>query len=499
MRDSTNGPRGRSFKARRMAGCEVRLSRVLPQARFIACDDVVARTCRDDAGSCQPGDVFVARLTGRGDGHEAIPRAIARGASAIVAERMVPTDGVPLCLVPDSDWAHARLAHAMAGDPSREMRVIAVAGTSGKTTTAWLAAAVLAEAGHRVGVLSDLGCLGPDDVEPLPDDISSPPALAAGLARLSAAGCTHAIVEVSSRMLAAQATAGMVCDTIALTSLAAAHLDRHSTPRAYRGIVARIMATLGDEGCLVTGLPARHRDRLLAAAGSTATCLTAGLSAGGVVHARPVEGGLFGRTFLLASGGQLVPVTTDTPTVPFVRDAVIAAGIGLRYGVSLEHAARGIEASGGVPGRLERIDRGQDAAVFVDVASSMHAVSATLTSLRRLTGGRLVVLVDEALATKLEGRRFPSRVGRWCDECLIVPPSIVADVPTSTDVAAYARVDRLLSSLGDGDCLVAFGAVPRGPRPAGPWAGRTSLAALVDGWLQLAHPAEAPFARRRAA
>jgi UDP-N-acetylmuramyl tripeptide synthase len=186
----------------------VKLSGVVSGARFIGCDDIVARSCQDEARRCRPGDVFVARATDRGDGHEEVPVAIARGAVAVVAERMVSTEGLPLCLVSDADWAHARLCHALAGDPSREMRVIAVAGTSGKTTTAWLTAAVLTEAGHRVGVLSDLGCLGPDDTEPVAADIASPAGLAAALARLAAAGCSHAVVEVSSRMLAAQATAG---------------------------------------------------------------------------------------------------------------------------------------------------------------------------------------------------------------------------------------------------------------------------------------------------
>ena len=205
MRDSATG-KGRA--SARSSRCEVRLSEAMPAARFIGCDDIVVRACQDEAGRCRPGDVFVARMTDRGDGHEEVPLAIARGAVAVVAERIVSTDGLPLCLVRDADWAHARLCHALAGDPSREMRVIAVAGTSGKTTTVWLTAAVLAEAGHRVGVLSDLGCLGPDDAEPVAAEITSPAALARALAGLAAAGCSHAIVEVSSRMLAAQATAG---------------------------------------------------------------------------------------------------------------------------------------------------------------------------------------------------------------------------------------------------------------------------------------------------
>lgn len=494
MRDSAKGAR-----ARRGAGREVRLATLFPAARFIGCEDVVVTSCQDVASRCRPGDVFVARMNARGDGHEAVPQAIARGAVAVVAERMVSTDGLPLCLVADADEAHARLCHALAGDPSREMRVISVAGTSGKTTTAWLAAAALSEIGHRVGVITDLGCLGPDDCEPMVADVTSAAGLAAALARLAAAGCSHAVVEVTSGMLAARVTTGMVSDTVVVTGLAAAHPDRHATTRAYRKILTRVMDTLEDGGCLVTGLAEPQRRRLLAAASGETRLLVAGLDASADIQARPLEGSLDGRTFLLESGGQIVPVAVDTPTVAFVRDVAFAAAIAARYGVPLEHAVRGIEAAGGVPGRLERLDRGQDAAVFVDMPSSLHAVACSLASLRRLTPGRLAVIVDERIATRLAGAAFAGRVTRWADECVIVPDSIAAEDPDAADVAAYARLDRLLSRVRRGDCVVVIGMPTGGSGPEEPSGCRSPLAVLVDGWLQLAHPADGTFAARRAA
>jgi UDP-N-acetylmuramoyl-L-alanyl-D-glutamate--2,6-diaminopimelate ligase len=476
-------------------GGGIRLSAVLPEARFIACDDVVVTRCSDVAARCRPGDAFVARLTPRGDGHDEVAVALARGASAVVADRMVATDGLPLCLVPDSSAAHARIAQALVGNPSRELRLITVAGTSGKTTTAWLAAAVLAEAGHRVGVLTDLGCLGPDDTEPSAADLAAPTVLAGWLARLAAAGCSHAILEASSGALAAQALAGVTSDTVVVTNTAAAHLDAHGTAAAYRRILARAAATLGDGGCLVSGAGPGDTRRLGHAC-PDATVIRAGLDAACGVRAVAVERSLSGRTFLLAAGGQMVPVTADTPTVGFVRDAALAAAIGMRHGMSLELIGRGIEAAGSVPGRVERIDRGQDAAVFVDSPSSMHAVAATLASLRRLTSGRLVVVAERKAAAALAGRGFVGRLGRWADEALVVPEGIAAADAGSTDLAAYARLDRLLGSLARGDCAVVIG--PAGLRGgSGPRGGM--LALVVDGWLQLAHPAEAPFAGRRAA
>lgn len=491
MRD----PQGFHGRGRRTTD-GVLLSAVVPEGRLIGGDDVRVRRCTDDPSRCRPGDLFVARVSGRGDGHEQVPAAIARGAAAVVAERMVATDGLPLCLVPDAGRTLATIAQALAGDPSRELRVIAVAGTSGKTTTAWLAAAALAEAGHRVGVLSDLGCLGPDDAAPADDDIACPHALAAWLARLASAGCSHAIVEVSSGMLAAQAFAGVVSDTVVVTNAAAAHLDAHGTPQAYRRILARVMPSLRAGGVFVSGMGSGATRRFAAAAPGGVTCVTAGLRATCDVRAIAVERSLSGRTSLLSVGGQLVPVASDTPTVPFVRDVVLAAAVGVRYGMSLERIARGIESAGAVPGRVERIDRGQDAAVFVDSPSSLHAVAATVASLRRLTRGRLVVAVERRVAAKLGGRGFAARLGRWVDDVLVVPASIAADDPQSSDLAAYARLDRTLGSLRRGDSAVVIGPPGRAGDP-GPRGG--VLAMLVDGWLQLAHPAAEPFGGRRAA
>ena len=470
----------------------VTLSHVLPAARFFACDEITASRLRDDADSCEPGDLFVARATPSGDGHEHVNRAIANGATGIVAERIVPTGGVPLAIVSDSNRAFGLLAQALAGDPSAGMRLIAVTGTSGKTTTTWLTAAVLAEAGLRVGVLSDLGCLGPDDSLPCPGDCSRADELAAWLARLRGTGCTHVVVEVSSRMLASHALAGVRCDTVVVTNLGVAHLDAHGTKRAYRAVLARAITTLDAGGCLVSGVEPRQLEVLRRKLPAGASFITAGLAPSCDVRATPVEGSLFGRTILASWGGQTAPLTLDTPVVPFVRDSLLAIAVGGRYHVPLATAARGLESAGSVPGRVERIDRGQDAAIFVDTPTSGHALAATLASLRRLTPGRLAVIAEESTVSRLGGGRFGPLVARHCDACIVAPAAVLDDDIGDEELAAYARIDRLLDSLGPDDCLLALGGLPLGGRSPRPAAGLFPLAMLIDGWLQLANQPVAP-------
>lgn len=479
----------------------VKLSAVLPRARFVACDDIVARGCHDDPRACRPGDVFVARSDAATDGHDIVARAIARGVSGIVAERMIPTFGTPLCLVPDSTWAGARIAHALAGDPARRMRVIAVTGTSGKTTTAWLTAAVLSEGGARVGVLSDLGCLDGDASEPVRDAWQSPPALAGWLARLAASGCTHAVVEASSGSLAESALAGVTCDAVVVTNLRRAHLDRHGTVGAYHAIKGRVLDTLGDGGCLVADVDdpgvARLADRHRRSGGEV---IGIGLHRRADVTASPVERGLGGQMFLLRHAGDSGVVSVGTPVVSFVRDCLCAAAIGLRDGMTPGLVARGLEAAGSVPGRMSRIRRGQDVHVFADQPTSVHALASTLASLRRLTPGALVVLAEEKALGTLGGKaRFAARVARWCDDALVVPEGMLDPVPGHRNVAAYARVDRILAGLGRRDCVLVVGRAPgTAPDPGDPGE-RLPLSMIVEAWMELAHPPVRGGSPRRAA
>jgi len=495
-----SAPQGQ-VKSRHAAG--IFLSRILPSTRFIACEDILAKGCHDDPSRCGPGDVFVARLTAEGDGHEDVSSAIARGVAGVIAERMIPTFGIPLCLVPDSDWAFARLSHALAGDPAESLRLIAITGTSGKTTTAWLAASILSEAGLCVGVLSDLGCLDAESTEPVVADISHPHVLAAWLTRLVETGCTHAVLEVSSRMLAQQVLAGVTCDTVAVGNLASAHLEQHNTAGAYEQIKSRILDSLAFDGCLIAGADNKRVEKMVqrqTAARPHCAVITAGLLGCADVSATAIERSLHGQTFLMRAGGQMAPVAVTTPVTSFVRDALMAAAIGLRYRVPLERIARGIEAAGSVSGRMERLDRGQDFTVFLDGPTSGHALSTTLSSLRKLTPGRLVLLVEEQLVGQLVGGeiwesdliqsdRFELRASRWCDHCMIVPAGILDDDAGHQQVMAYAQVDRLLSSLGEQDCLLVLGKALVVPaRSPDPLPGGLSLTAVVDGWLQLANP-----------
>jgi len=502
-----SGIRGSAEGTRRA----VRLSELLPEARFVGCDDIVARGVCDDPDACRPGDLFVARVGDDADGHDVAARALSRGVAGVVAERMIPTFGVPLCLVPDASRAMSLVAQSLQGDPSRRLRVVAITGTAGKTTTAWLSAAVLAEGGLQVGVLSDLGCLDGAATTPEGGDWRSPAGLAEWLSRCVATGCSHAVVEVSSAMLAAGSLAGVTCDTVVVTNVGRANPGRHGTTDAYHAVTGRIVDTLHPSGRLVADLDDRGAARL-AARGGADRLLPVGLRRPGFVGATALERGLDGQTFLLRHGADSAVVSVGTPVGSFVRDGLCAAAVGLRAGLPLNLVARGLESAGEVPGRLDRIARGQDVHVFADCPTSGRALATTLASLRRMVRGRLVLLVEEPMLGRFgDPRRFAARAARWCDDCLTVPADVVEPDADARSLAAYARIDRLLTGLRGGDCVLVVGRAAAaegssGPRdpfdPDDPWdpaAEMVPLSVVVDAWMRLARPGDVPAFGRRAA
>jgi hypothetical protein len=316
-----------------------------------------------------------------------------------------------------------------------------------------------------------------------------PRQFASWLARLARSGCTHAVVEVSSRMLARHLLAGVPCDTVVVTNLAAPDGDQAggSAPAAPE---LRILDAIAADGCLIapTGTGPLGRLRRHARRRGIAV-VSAGLAPGGAVTATPLDRSLYGQTFLLRARDESVPVAVDAPLTSFVRNALLAAAVGGRAGVPLERIARGLEAAGSVAGRMERIDRGQDVPAFIDAPTTLRAASATLACLRRLTRGRLVAIAEERWTRAVGLGTDTAWLDRRCDASLVVPTTMMTDSADDADIAAYARIDRLLDGLGADDCLIVLGGpgLPSGG-PPGPDDGEFALVDVIDGWFQLAHP-----------
>lgn len=409
------------------------LRQVLPDA-FFASDDVEVRSCRTDSRRCRPGDLYVA-LPGLRDVHEHVAEAIRRGASAVLSDRPLAGCTVPMCVVDDVRDAYGRLCQALAGYPARSLKIIGITGANGKTTTSYLTAAVLAAGGWRSGVLGTLGYFDGSEWQNARWTTPPPPVLAKWLARIAAAGCTHAIMEVSSHALAQKRVAGLDFDVACFTN------DHH----AFKGHrKARLFDHLLPEGFAVVNVDDPSAESLLSRLDGPV--LTVGMRGAAELTALPLEQFASEQTFLLSVGDESVPVRTPLIGHHNIYNCLVAAAVGLAYSIDLPTIVQGLEVVQRVPGRLERIECGQPFSVFVDDARTSGALSSCLKTLRAVTSGRLICVFGA------DGDRVKPSGGQRCRA-----------VESAADLAVQIvddRRDAIASALGQaqpGDCVLIAG------------------------------------------
>ncbi len=366
----------------------ISLRRLLPKAQFLGDGDIYVSACKSDSRKLEPGDLFAA-LPGRTvDGQDFIAEAVQRGCSGILARQPVEGLDLPVCVVPDVRDAFGRVAHALAGNPSRQLKVIGVTGTNGKTTTSCLIARMMAKAGHRVALSGTLGYFDGDDCRDA--TLTTPPAdeLADWLSRSVANGCSHAVMEVSSHALAQARLAGIKLDAACVTNVSRDHLDYHRTIQDYRLTKSKLLDYLSAEGLSVINADDPTSAAYLRFIDGPV--LTVGIHSAAEITATIVERFASEQTFLLSAGSDTVPVRTRMIGTHHIYNCLGAAAVGLAYGMDLTTIVRGLEAVEYIPGRLHRVECGQPFGVFVDYAHTPDALAGSLQALRAVVEGRLI-------------------------------------------------------------------------------------------------------------
>ena len=411
----------------------VSLGELFAGARFLGSGNVRVVSCSVDSRRCQPGDLFVALSGTSHDGHDFASDAVARGATAVLCQRPIPALRVPQCIVGDSRAALGHLCQALVGNPSRRVRVVGITGTNGKTTTTALVASVLRAAGCRVGTLGTLGYS--DGINVVPATLTTPcaPELAMWLARIEAARCTYAVMEVSSHALALDRVTGVEFDVACVTNVWRDHLDFHGSLGAYRRAKARLFDHLRPSGLVVLNAD----DPVASQLGATLDrpVLTVGLNSAAEVTATVVDRCRSEQTILISAGTQTAAVRTTMIGDHHASNCLVATAVGLAQGFDLPTIAAGLEAVSTIPGRLDRIECGQPFGVFVDYAHTPDALATVLDALAEVTEGRLICVFGAGGNRDREKRpAMGSAVARRADLAIITN-----DNPRGEDPAAIAR------------------------------------------------------------
>jgi UDP-N-acetylmuramoyl-L-alanyl-D-glutamate--2,6-diaminopimelate ligase len=430
-----------------------------------------------DSRDVKPGDAFVA-LAGAGvDGHDFVQSAIAAGAVVVVSERRVECPAhVANLVTPDTRGALAALALNFYHDPSRELTLVGLTGTNGKTSTAYLAQRVLEAGGFPSARFGTVEHEVAGNV--VAARTTTPDALELSRLLRSAldAGQTAAVAEVSSHALVGRRVDRMRIQVAAWTNLTQDHLDFHHTMDEYRDAKLRIFDLLPADGSAVLNRDDPYCDDFARAARGRAGVgvTTYGLRANADLQAVDIDASLSGTAFIAVHAGTRHSVNLRLLGAYNVHNALAALGIGFALGVSPEDACAGVESLPSVPGRFETVHAEQDFTAVVDYAHTPDALAHLLGAARDLGPGRLIVVFGCGGDRDRGKRPIMGRIGATMGDFAIItsdnprtedPNAIIREVHEGVPAGAHAvaiadREEAIAAAVGHacaGDMVVVAG------------------------------------------
>ncbi|NTU57114.1 MAG: UDP-N-acetylmuramoyl-L-alanyl-D-glutamate--2,6-diaminopimelate ligase [Anaerolineales bacterium] len=357
--------------------------------------DVVVNGISIDSRAVQPGQLFVAMTGGTADGHDYIQKAIDNGAVAVVGEKDMAGLSVPYIRLENTRRALTWLAGAFHDWPGRKLTVIGVTGTDGKTTTTNLLYQILLAANIKAGMISTVNAVIGDEVLDTGFHVTTPDAhdVQRYLARMVEAGLTHIVLETTSHGWSQHRVDACEFDIGVLTNITHEHMNEHGNYENYRAAKARLFSSLEwtlpkPQGNPRLGVLNRDDPKSFDFLNDfiKVNKLNYGLSEGADVRATDISYSPSGIHFTARSRDFEADVTSKLVGAYNVSNclaALTAAVYGL--GVKPEVAAQGIASLEGIPGRMERIDMGQNFTAIVDFAHTPNALKSALEAARDLT------------------------------------------------------------------------------------------------------------------
>ncbi|HRE81357.1 MAG TPA: UDP-N-acetylmuramoyl-L-alanyl-D-glutamate--2,6-diaminopimelate ligase [Opitutaceae bacterium] len=348
-----------------------------------------------DSRRVVPGQVFFAMAGLRADGAHYVDEAINRGAVAVVTHKIPTTtpSKVTFIQVSDPRVTLAQVSQRFFKFPDRDLDVVGVTGTNGKTTVTHLIKHLL-EGERRVGLLGtisyDLGGRTVPSYKTTPESLDT----FGMLAQMRDAGCRQAVMEVSSHGIDQKRVLGLQFGAAVFTNLTRDHLDYHKTLESYFEVKSRLF--LGTSGTLpkvaVINIDDPYGVKLAAEAKTKVRTVTYGENPEATVRAEAVNLDFRSTTFRLVWPGGTAQV--ESALIGRYNVSNLLAAIATAWGLGRNPAdflsrLRGFK---GVPGRMERIDEGQAFNVLVDYAHTDDALRNALGMLRTITPGRLLVV-----------------------------------------------------------------------------------------------------------
>jgi UDP-N-acetylmuramoyl-L-alanyl-D-glutamate--2,6-diaminopimelate ligase len=337
------------------------------------------------------GAIFVALVGLKANGAVFAPQAIAAGASAIVAESPASADAtVPWIVVNDARLALAWLSAEFFSHPSREMSVVGITGTNGKTTTSFLISAILDAAGIACGLMGTVTYRIGDRAFDATRTTPEAPDLQAFMRDMVAGGCGACVMEVSSHALALKRVDGIQFAAAVFTNLTRDHLDFHSDMEDYFAAKRRLFEMLPDDAPALINMDDPRGPSLVDVVRRP---VTYAIGKPADVSPGPLSYTLAGLDFDVRTPRGAVHVRSTLVGKPNVYNILGAVGTAVELGVPLEAVEEGLRRLPGVPGRFEVVSSAaDDVTVVVDYAHTDDALRNLLETARPMATQRLITV-----------------------------------------------------------------------------------------------------------
>jgi UDP-N-acetylmuramoyl-L-alanyl-D-glutamate--2,6-diaminopimelate ligase len=346
-----------------------------------------------DSRRVQSGDLFVALRGAVTDGHRYLEDAVAAGAAALLVEGSARSP-LPVAHVPDARLALAEIAARFYGHPARELVLVGVTGTSGKTSTVRMLESVLHESGRRAASIGTISVRYPGTERAAalttPDSLD----LQRTLREIRDAGVDAVAMEVSSHSLVMERVRGVRFQAGVFTNLSHDHLDFHKDLESYAEAKGRLFTRAYLEGSAVLHASDPHAGAYAAtarASGRNVVTFARVGASGADYRSQRERVTLEGSSFELQAPDGRYPIELPLPGDFQIENALAAAAAARALGLGWDGILRGLASCPPVPGRLERVSPGRPA-VFVDYAHKPAALEAVLASLRPQVRGRLIAV-----------------------------------------------------------------------------------------------------------
>ena len=433
-----------------------------PQAEITAVDY--------DSRKVGRGSLFCCLVGEKTDGHNFASMAVEKGASALICQRPLPLN-VPQLIVPDGREAMARAAACFYGHPERELTMLAVTGTNGKTSVTYMVKPVAETAGKKVGLIGTIqNLIGEEKVyteRTTPESVD----LFALLRRMADKGVELVVMEVSSHALAQQRVAGIPFKAGLFTNLTQDHLDYHKTFENYRAAKKKLFAQCG-----IAILNGDDETAAYMKEGLSIPVWTMGIHHPGEFYARGIEITTQGASFHLFTPQGNGRISLHISGLFSVYNAMGTAALCTAAGIPFSCIVKGLEGLRGVAGRLECVDTGdRPFSVYVDYAHTPDALQNVLETARGFTRRRLISVFGCGGDRDHGKRPIMGEIGgRYSDHVILTSDNPRTEDPMDILKAVEEGVKRTatpyivtenrreaireaLEEAGDGDVIVIAG------------------------------------------